>query len=79
MLIFTGTGQHKIMEYLRNYVPSFLKLPDQIMFLSPATDVNNYGSPAWVRCSANSVSYLIQPLGAPQSPSSTQKPCEFYN
>lgn len=72
MLIFTGTEQ--LFEYLHNYVPSFLKLSDQIMFLSPATDANNYGPLAWVRCSANSVSCLIHPLGAPQSPF-TQKPC----
>lgn len=35
MLIFTGTGQHKIKEYLYNYVPSFLKLSDQLMFFKP--------------------------------------------
>lgn len=75
MLNFTGTGQYKIMKY--NYVPSFLELSDQIMFLSPDTDVNNYGSPTWVIRSFNSVSYLIRALGSPPSPSFTQKPCQF--
>lgn len=65
LLAFTGTGQHKITEYLFNYVPSFLKLSDQIMFSSPAADVKNYGPPSQVRCSANSVSYFIHPLGDP--------------
>lgn len=77
VLGFTGTGQHKIMEYLHNYVPSFLKLSDQIMFSSPPTDVHNYGSPSRVRCSANSVSYPIHPLGAPRSSYFTQRPCQF--
>lgn len=79
VLPFTGTGQHKITEYSCNYVPSFLELSDQIMFSSPAIDVKNYGPPWQVRCSVNCVSYLTHPLGAPESPSVTQRPCQYYN